>query len=471
MGNSDIKTVHIVGGGLAGCEASWQCLNAGLRVVMHEMRPVKSTEAHKTNGLAELVCSNTLKSKLPTSAPGQLKYEMNRYDSLILNSAHSSAVPAGQALGVDREKFSELVTKTLEAQPNFQLVREEITELPTEGELISNDECWIVATGPLSSPAITESLKKLIDQTASRLFFYDAIAPIIDADSIDMESCFFGNRYDETSDDYLNIPLSKEAYETFIDDVLTAQKMPLHSFETTNYFESCLPIEVMAERGRETLRFGPLKPVGFTDPATGNRPWAIIQLRKENEQASMYSLVGFQTKMTWPEQKRVLSKIPALKNAEFFRYGSVHRNSYIESPKTLSPNLSFKANKRIFLAGQITGVEGYSESAAIGLLAGRSAAATLSNTPFKIPPANTMIGALAHYICFGGQGPFQPMNTNLGLLPTIGKTKGQSKQQRRALQCQKAVTAFDEYFNSEIVNKTTTLLPNPKSVDIVQQLD
>lgn len=440
--------LHVIGGGLAGCEAAWQGLKAGCKVIMHEMRPVQPTAAHQTDHLAELVCSNSLKSMAPDSAPGQLKVEMRALGSLILEAATKAQVPGGQALTVNREIFSDYITQALHAHPNFELRREKITSLPSAEDAAIENAVWVVATGPLTAPELATNLAEVCGG-AKRLYFYDAIAPILEGETIDMNHAFRADRYDkgENGGDYLNLPLTKDEYEAFIDAVIAAEKMPLHEFEETKYFEACLPIEVMIERGRETLRFGPMKPVGLTDPRTGRWPYACIQLRMENTEGTMYSMVGFQTKMKWPEQRRVFSMIPALKNVEFFRFGSVHRNTYIKSPDVLSHDLSVKAAPHIFVAGQLTGVEGYTESAAIGILAGRAAVARLQGKDYVMPPAVSMIGALGHYVTDGCIGEFQPMNANLGLLPTIPKQKNQSKNDRKAMQCRNAQAAFDAYLN------------------------
>ncbi len=443
--------VRIIGGGLAGTEAAWQALSAGYEVVLHEMRPVMMTAAHKTGNLAELVCSNSLKSLSQESAPGRLKAEMTAMGSLVTRAAAEAKVPAGQALAVDREIFSAAIERELAAHPGFRRVGGEVTEIPSSEHLAANNECLIIATGPLTSEALAAGLEKLGNQNR-RLYFYDAIAPILSAESIDMNHAFKASRYDKGESgeegDYLNLPLTKDEYEAFIDAVIKAEYMPLHAFESTKYFEACLPIEVMVERGRETLRFGPMKPVGLTDPRTGHRPWANLQLRLENVEGTMYSMVGFQTKMKWPEQKRVFSMIPALKDVEFFRYGSVHRNTYLKSPDVLSPDLSFKSSPRVFLAGQVTGVEGYTESAAIGLLAGRAAVARLKGETFTMPPKDTVIGALVNYVTFGGLGDFAPMNANLGLLPAIDRQRGESKAEKKARQCQRAKERFEQYQGS-----------------------
>ena len=439
-------TVNVVGGGLAGSEAAWQCLNLGAKVKLYEMRPNKSTEAHKTGDLAELVCSNSLKAMDVNTASGLLKYEMSKLDSLIVAAAYEAKVPAGGALAVDRLVFSKYIMDKLKSFDSFELVNEEVVKIPSEQELIDSDEAWIVATGPLTTEGLTNFLNDLIDGE-KRLHFYDAIAPVIDAETINFDEVFRANRWDESEGgDYLNIPLDKEQYDEFIKDVSEAEKMPLHSFEKIKYFESCLPIEVMIERGKDTLRFGPMKPVGLTNPKTGSRPWANIQLRMETVQGSMFSMVGFQTKMKWPEQKRIFRKLPGLANAEFFKLGSIHRNTYLNSPKVLNSDFSFKNNSRVFLAGQVSGVEGYTESASMGLIAGRSAMGKLLNKPFKLPPVDTIIGALADYVVHGSLGDFLPMNSNLGLLPTIPKTRGVSKKERKAMQAERSRDRFNNYF-------------------------
>lgn len=442
------ETLHVIGGGLAGCEAAWQAARQGIRVILHEMRPEKKSDAHKTNTLAELVCSNSLKSQDPFSAPGRLKKEMAALDSLIIATAHQSQVPAGSALAVDRLAFSDSITQKLISHPLITVLTGEVSSLPSQEELESKNASLIIATGPLTSESLTPSLQALCGDH-SRLYFYDAIAPILAAESIDMDHCFLQNRYgqkDETGD-YLNIALSKEEYDDFIREVKEAEKVPLHDFESTSYFEACLPIEVMIERGAETLRFGPLKPVGITNPLTGRQPWANIQLRQENKARTMFSLVGFQTRLKWPEQKRILAKIPALREAEFLRYGSIHRNTYIRSPDVLGPTLEFRSAPRIRLAGQITGVEGYVESAAMGLLAGRAAAAQVRGRSFAMPPETTVLGALASYVTSKNKGTFAPMNANLGLLPPAPKARGQKKSERRSMQCMKAEAAFNHYID------------------------
>lgn len=433
--------VHVIGGGLAGSEAAWQLLRQGLTVKLHEMRPVQLTQAHKTGGLAELVCSNSLKSLAVGTAPGLLKHEMRALDSLVLRAADHAQVPAGQALAVDRSIFSETIEQQLRSYPQLEIIVGEVREIPSAAQLQEENEYWVVATGPLTTDPLASSLQKLCGGD-NRLYFYDAIAPVISGDSINMDACFLADRYGKGDADYLNLPLDKEQYEAFIDAVIAAEKTALHSFEEVSYFESCLPIEVMIERGRETLRFGPMKPVGLIDPRTGHRPWANVQLRKETVAGTMYSMVGFQTKMKWPAQKQVFSMLPGLAEAEFLRFGSVHRNTYLESPKVLNADLSFRANDRVFLAGQITGVEGYTESAAIGLLAGRLAAAKVLDQEFPLPPVGTMLGALYGYITKGGLGKYAPMNANLGLLPHIERNRRFGKAERKLLQCEEAQAKF-----------------------------
>lgn len=439
------KTIHIIGGGLAGTEAAWQALQQGACVVLYEMRPKNLTPAHRTGDLAELVCSNSLKSLDPHSVPGMLKQEMTAFNSLVVGAALQAQVPAGSALAVDRAKFSAEISARLNEHPNFELVKEEVKAIPSEKELEDRDECMIVASGPLTSSDLAEQIKKLCGGDES-LYFYDAIAPVLAAESLDWDHCFRADRYGKGDGDYVNIPLSQLEYEDFLAEVEAAEKVPLHSFEKVDYFESCLPIEVMVERGPETLRFGPLKPVGLVDPKTGKQPYACIQLRMENTAGTMYSMVGFQTKMKWPEQKRVFSKIPALREVEFLRFGSVHRNTYVQSPKVLRPNLAFNRNQRVFLAGQITGVEGYTESAAMGLVAGRAAAAQLGLGLFSLPPQTSVIGALLNYVCFGCKGKFAPMNANFGLLPPVQKKRGMNKKDKKRLQSLQCQEAFAAYF-------------------------
>lgn len=438
--------IHIVGGGLAGSEAAWQVVSRGIPVVLHEMRPVKMTAAHQTGNLAELVCSNSLKSLSDDSAPGLLKREMLSLNSLIIKAGLEAKVPAGQALAVNREIFSDAIAKALNQSKLFTRVDEEVTQIPSEEELRANNEVWIIASGPLTAESLAAKISEMAGGKKS-LAFYDAIAPVIDAESIDSDKGFIADRWQKGEDggDYLNLPLNKDEYNAFIDAVIAAEYMPLHEFEDVKYFESCLPIEVMIERGRDTLRFGPMKPVGLTDPRTGRWPYANLQLRKENLEASMFSMVGFQTKMKWPEQRRVFALIPGLENADFLRFGSVHRNTYVKSPDALNQNLSFKSNGRVFLAGQVTGVEGYTESAAIGLIAGRNASAKILGQEFSNPPQDSMLGSLVQYITVGPLGDYSPMNANLGLLPMIAKVRGQGKKDRHAQKVALAWKSFESW--------------------------
>jgi methylenetetrahydrofolate--tRNA-(uracil-5-)-methyltransferase len=438
--------VHVVGGGLAGSEAAWQVARQGIPVTLHEMRPLKMTPAHQTGDLAELVCSNSLKSMAEDSAPGLLKREMLALDSLIISAGLKARVPAGQALAVNREIFSAAIAEALDQTGLVTRVAGEVSEIPSEESLREQEEIWIIATGPLTADRLASKILETAGG-AKRLHFYDAIAPVIDAESIDMSKGFIADRWQKGEDggDYLNLPMNESEYNAFIDAVTIAEKMPLHEFEEVKYFESCLPIEVMIERGRETLRFGPMKPVGLTDPRTGRWPHANIQLRKENLDATMYSIVGFQTKMKWPEQRRVFSMIPGLETAEYLRFGTVHRNTYIKSPDALATDFSFNSNRRVFLAGQITGVEGYTESAAIGLIVGRNVASHLKSQNFKNPPSDTMLGALVNYVTVGPLGDYSPMNANFGLLPTIPKVRGQGKKDRQAEKVSKAWRSYETW--------------------------
>jgi methylenetetrahydrofolate--tRNA-(uracil-5-)-methyltransferase len=414
--------VHIVGGGLAGSEAAWQLARAGVPAVLHEMRPVRMTEAHKTAGLAELVCSNSFRSDdARHNAVGLLHEEMRRAGSLILAAADRHKVPAGAALAVDRDGFSAAVEAALAAEPLVSIVRDELTDLPPEA--------WgpaIVATGPLTSPALADAILALTGETS--LAFFDAIAPIVHRESIDFGRAWFQSRYDKPGPggdgrDYVNCPLDRAQYEAFVDALLAGDKTSFKEWEaSTPYFEGCLPIEVMAERGRDTLRFGPMKPVGLTDPATGKRPHAVVQLRQDNALGTLYNLVGFQTKLKHAEQARIFRMIPGLERAEFARLGGLHRNTFLNSPRLLDPLLCLKAAPRLSFAGQITGVEGYVESAAIGLLAGRFAAAAARGEAPVPPPRTTALGALLAHITGGAAAEtFQPMNVNFGLFPPLAE--------------------------------------------------
>jgi methylenetetrahydrofolate--tRNA-(uracil-5-)-methyltransferase len=409
--------VIIIGGGLAGVEAASVVARLGASVTLYEMKPHKFSAAHNLEGLGELVCSNSLKSLSLENGSGLLKEEMRLMGSLVVEAAEATRVPAGQALAVDRERFSAYMTERL-VEAGVNIVRKEITELPKERPVI-------IATGPLTSDGFAAAIGKLLG--VDGLFFYDAIAPVIFKDSIDFDIAFMGSRYGKGGADYINCPMNKEEYEAFVCALLGAEKTPIKGFEKIPYFEGCMPVEAMAERGPDTLAFGPLRPVGFTDPRTGTRPYALVQLRCENDEATIYNIVGFQTRLTRPEQKRVLSLIPGLKELRFARYGSIHRNSYINSPLLLSENLELKNASGVFMAGQITGVEGYCESAMMGIMAGVSAFKKAAGAEFVPPPPTTMTGALIRYITSeqsgSGKGGFQPMNSNFGIIEGGGGGK------------------------------------------------
>ncbi len=424
------QDIVIIGGGLAGSEAAWQAANRGARVTLYEMRPKEPTPAHKTGFLAELVCSNSLGSDDSLTAPGILKAEMRLLGSLIMKIADEARVPAGSALAVDRDVFAQKITQALESHPNIRIVHEHVATLPADGIVI-------VATGPLTSDALAAELKTLT--RSQHLYFFDAIAPIVDAESIDHDLVFRASRYDKGDADYLNCPMTEIEYEAFYQALLTADKVVPKEFEKVPYFEGCLPIEVMAERGRDTMMFGPLKPVGLTDPKTQARPYAVVQLRMENQHGTCYNLVGFQTKLTYGAQKRVFRMIPGLANVEFLRYGSVHRNTFVNAPALLQTSLQLKYQPRVFIAGQLVGVEGYTEAAASGGLAGINAARLLQNMDPVTVPETTGHGALLHYIVTSDPRHFQPMNMNYGLFPPLvsrirDKRERQSQIARRALE-------------------------------------
>jgi methylenetetrahydrofolate--tRNA-(uracil-5-)-methyltransferase len=425
------EDIVIIGGGLAGSEAAWQAANRGAKVTLYEMRPKEQTPAHKTGHLAELVCSNSLGSTEIQSAPGILKEEMRRLGSLIIKTADAVRVPAGAALAVDRDLFAQTITQTLEGHPNIRILHEPVSEIPP-------DCAAIVATGPLTTDALAEHLKNLTH--AKHLYFYDAISPIVDADSIDLTVAFRASRYDKGSD-YLNCPMTEAEYDAFYKALLEAEKVVPKDFEKVAYFEGCIPIEVMAERGRDTMMFGPMKPVGLTDPRTNARPYAVVQLRMENRHGTCYNLVGFQTKLTYGAQKRVLRMIPGLQNAEFLRYGNVHRNTFVNAPTLLRDTLQLKSTGRIFLAGQLTGVEGYTEAAATGGLAGINAARGLLGQDLVVPPETTAHGALLKYLTTSDPRHFQPMNTNYGLFPPL-PSRIRDKQERQRRIGQRALEDF-----------------------------
>ncbi len=406
------KPVVVIGGGLAGCEAAWQLLNRGIRVTLHEMRPRVFSAAHKTPLLAELVCSNSLRSRMIENAVGLLKEEMRSLGSLIMEAADASALPAGKALAVDRTLFSRYVEERLGERDGLDILRNEVTGIPEEGVVI-------VASGPLTSDSLAKKIAGLAG--SDYLYFYDAIAPIVEAESIDLSKAFRASRYDSGTGDYLNCPMDRDEYEAFYRALMEANEVPLRSFEDPRYFEGCLPIEVMARRGFRTLLFGPMKPVGLVDPRTGREPYAVVQLRQENRTASLYNMVGFQTKLTWPEQECVFRMIPALEKAEFARLGSIHRNTFLNAPAVLRKTLQLRPDERIFFAGQITGVEGYVESAATGFLAGIFASSCLRGQAPSLPPGVTALGALLAHIDRADAETFQPMNINFGLFPALEK--------------------------------------------------
>ncbi|MEM7008345.1 MAG: methylenetetrahydrofolate--tRNA-(uracil(54)-C(5))-methyltransferase (FADH(2)-oxidizing) TrmFO [Thermodesulfobacteriota bacterium] len=436
---SERNYITVVGGGLAGCEAAHHASKLGVRVKLIEMRPEKISPAHNSNDLGELVCSNSLKSDSLDNASGVLKEEMRKLGSLVIEAADNNRVPAGKALAVDRTKFAEYLTKKIEENPLIDLVREEFKEIPENLEAP-----LIIASGPLTSEPLSESIKDL--SNSDHLYFYDSISPIVDADSIDYDVVYRASRYEngvEEEGDYLNCPLNKEQYYSLIDELLEAEKIETRDFEKGIYFESCLPVEVIAERGKDTLRFGPARPVGLKDPRTGHTPYAVVQLRCENKQASMYNLVGFQTKLRYPEQRRIFRTIPGLESAEFMRYGSMHRNTYINSPELMRPTLEFMHSNNLFFAGQILGVEGYVESAAMGIIAGINAAKSLKGEKPIVPPRETALGSLINYITDQEVKSFQPMNINFGLFPQIEKRM--PKAEKKKLIANRAIDSISEF--------------------------
>jgi methylenetetrahydrofolate--tRNA-(uracil-5-)-methyltransferase len=440
------KPVHIVGAGLAGSEAAWQCARRGVAVRLYEMRPVRSTPAHQTANFAELVCSNSLKSDSENTAPWLLKEEMRRAGSLLMKLARETSVPAGHALAVDREKFAEAVTAAIEREPLIEVVREEVTSVDEEA-------ITVIATGPLTSDALSVEIQRL-GGGGEQLYFYDSISPIVEADSIDMSRCYMAARYDKGTADYINCPMTKEEYEGFLDALLEAHSVDAKDWENLNYFESCLPIEEIARRGRDTLRFGPMKPVGLRNPHTGQMPYAVVQLRQENLRADSYNLVGFQNHLKYGDQARVLRLIPGLENGKFLRYGQIHRNTYINGPTLLEETLQMKQHPNVLFAGQISGVEGYVESIATGLLAGMHAAA-LSHGEAPIPPPRaTAFGALVNYICHAEAKNFQPANITFDLLQPLNeetRKRIRDKKQRHAMVCKRALEELDGWLSSSAV--------------------
>jgi methylenetetrahydrofolate--tRNA-(uracil-5-)-methyltransferase len=425
--------VTVIGGGLAGCEAAWQLARRGVTVRLYEMRPWCGTEAHQTDRLAELVCSNSFRSASLDSAVGLLKDEMRRFDSLIMRVADQTRVPAGVALAVDRERFAAGVTAAIAACAEIRVFREEVRKLP--------DGLTIIASGPLTSPALSHCLQHLCGE--AYLYFYDAIAPIVSADSVDRAVVFPASRYGKGGDDYLNCPMTRAEYYEFVDAVIRAEVVPTRDFERCVYFEGCMPIEELARRGRDTLAFGPMRPVGLTDPRSGARPFAVVQLRQDDADASLYNLVGFQTKMTYPEQRRVFRMIPGLAQAEFVRLGSLHRNTFVNSPRLLLPTLQLRARPQTFLAGQLVGVEGYVESAATGIVAAINSARLLRGQAGVVPPPTTALGSLLAYVTDTRRRDFQPMNANYGLFPPVnGRARGRERRRQQAERAQRQLAAW-----------------------------
>jgi methylenetetrahydrofolate--tRNA-(uracil-5-)-methyltransferase len=442
-----MKKVNVIGGGLAGVEAAWQAARAGARVRLFEMRPVKQTPAHRTDKLAEIVCSNSLKSDEPGSAPYLLKEELRHAGSLVMKVATATRVPAGAALAVDRHRFAELITQEIENNPNIELVREEAKE-------ISDDEITIIATGPLSSDALTAEIMKLTG--SDQLYFYDAIAPIVSADSVDRSVAFLAARYHKGGDDYLNCPFDAEQYAKFYDALINAQSVPLQRFEDTRWFEACLPIEELARRGVDTLRFGPMKPVGLVDPRSGHEPYAAVQLRQENLMADAYSLVGFQNHLRYGEQARVLRLIPGMERAEFLQFGQIHRNTYICSPRVLAATMQMRERPNIFFAGQITGVEGYVESVGIGWLAGVNAARLVAGEKLIEAPRLSAVGALARYVSRSETKNFQPVNITFALLeplPDDERRRVRRKRDRHELQVNMALEEWDAWLQKNQIRQ------------------
>ncbi len=437
------RPIKIIGAGLAGCEAAWQCARRGLRVVLYEMRPLRNTPAHQTGDFAELVCSNSLKSESENTAPWLLKQEMRRAGSLLLQCADATAVPAGHALAVDREQFSARVMEAITAEPLIEVRREEVTRID------ENDGITIVATGPLTSDALSQEIARLTGST--HLYFYDSISPVVETDSIDHSKVYLAARYDKGTADYINCPFTKAEYDRFYDALIAAQSVEGHEWEKLNYFEGCLPIEEIARRGRDTLRFGPMKPVGLKDPRTGKMPYAVVQLRCDNLRADSYNLVGFQNHLKFGEQARLLRLIPGLENARFLRYGQIHRNTYLNAPTLLRETLQMKQHENIFFAGQICGVEGYTESIAAGLLAGIHAASLALNEVPIPPPRGSALGALMHYICNAEAKNFQQANITFDLLPSLDdetRRRMRDKRERHRIQCERALAAFQVWWQN-----------------------
>jgi methylenetetrahydrofolate--tRNA-(uracil-5-)-methyltransferase len=443
-----VTIIDVIGGGLAGSEAAWQIAQRGIPVRLYEMRPVKSTPAHITNHLAELICSNSLGSNLPDRASGVLKIELRRLNSLLITCADETSVPAGGALAVDRDLFAQAVTQAIESHPLITVIHEEIKTIPT-------GPC-IIATGPLTADALARDIAEMVGE--KYLYFYDAIAPMVSADSIDMTVAFRASRYErgeEEAGDYINCPMNKEEYERFVDALLHSEKITLRDFEAENpqFFEGCLPVEQIAERGEKSLAFGPMRPIGLKDPRTGHRPWAVVQLRQDNLAGTLYNLVGFQTNLKWGEQKRVFSLIPGLENAEFVRYGQMHRNTFLNSPIHLQSTLQYKRRDSLFFAGQITGVEGYVGNIGTGLLAGINAAHWVLGQPLWTLPSTTMLGALCYYVTHAEPQDFQPMKANFGILPSLDQVP-RGKRERAQRYAQRALADLDTFRETYLNERT-----------------
>ena len=434
--------IPIIGAGLAGCEAAWQCARRGIEVELYEMRPVKSTPAHQSDKFAELVCSNSLKSESENTAPWLLKEDMRRAGSLLLRLARETSVPAGHALAVDREAFAARVTEVVSAEPLIRVVREEVTTIS------EHEGLTVIATGPLTSDALSREIARL--SGSDHLFFYDSISPIVEADSIDMGRVYMAARYGKGTADYINCPFTKDEYDRFYDALVAAESVESHDWENLNYFEGCLPIEEIARRGRDTLRYGPMKPVGLDDPRTGKWPYAVVQLRQENLRADSYNLVGFQNHLKYGDQARVLRLIPGLENAKFIRYGQIHRNTYINAPTLLTDLLNLKQHPNVFFAGQISGVEGYTESIAMGMLAGMHAARIALGIPASAPPRESALGSLVHYICHAEAKNFQPANITFDLLPHMDEAarhRVRDKKLRHKMVCDQALAALSGWLD------------------------
>jgi len=421
--------ITVIGGGLAGCEAAWQIARAGERVRLYEMRPARRTPAHTTDRLAEIVCSNSLKSDQPYNASWLLKEELRRLGSILIQIADSVRVPAGAALAVDRDKFAARVTEVISSEPNIELVREEVMEIPKEGVVV-------VASGPLTAESLSNSIREFCG--SDHLYFYDAISPIVDAESIDLSTVYRASRYGKAASDYLNCPMNKEQYLAFYNALLSAESVAIHEFEEACYFEACLPIEELARRGEDTLRFGPMRPVGLDNPATGRTPYAVVQLRQEDLMQSSYNIVGFQNHLKFSEQKRIFRMIPGLEKAEFLRLGQIHRNTYINAPEVLQPSMASRSDPRVFFAGQLAGTEGYIENVASGLVTGVNAVRFLRGDDPIVQPVETAIGALCRYVSTP-QKHFAPMNINFGLLPSIDTPRRIAKNDKQRLLCERAL--------------------------------